>query len=281
MNEGVSQENQQGMSGAEESAEQEIIHAPGRAIEVKLKLYEGPLDLLLEIIRKNEIDIFDIPMAQVTEQYMTYLGEMKKLNLEIAGEFMVVAATLIYIKSKMLLPQEADKPEEEGGDPRQELVRKLLEYQAFREAAKELSTLESERAQEFTRQISDYYFKEISGDSIEIDTFSANLYDLMSAFHQVIKNWAKDSFHSVFQEVISIDEKIDQLKQLLAERKTIRFSELFSPETSRNELIVTFLALLELVKSKFIRVIQPERFGEISITRREEETKAIHEPQSA
>lgn len=245
--------------------------ARNRSLDVKLDLYEGPLDLLLEIIRKNEMDIFDIPMVEVTRQYLDYLEQMKQLNLDIAGEFLVMAATLVYIKSRMILPQEAEKVEDEGGDPRTELIRKLLEYKAFCEAAKGLETLEVERSQEFTRQIADYYFKEISSEgALEVDTLSANLYDLMTAFHQVMKNIGQVSFHSVFEQVISIEEKIDQIKQLFESRPVIWFRELFTPESSRNEWIITFLAMLELAKSRFIRILQRERFGEISLERRQE-----------
>ena len=253
------------------SAETPVIHAPSaRPLEVKLKLYEGPLDLLLDIIRKNEIDIFDIPMIQVTEQYMEYLNTMKMLNLDIAGEFLVLAATLVYIKSRMILPQEQEKMEEEGQDPREELVRKLLEYQAYKEAAKELGSLEAERSLEFARQIADHYFKGLSPEDTEIDSLSANIYDLVAAFQKVLKSAGQGVFHEVFQEVITIEEKIEEIKMLLNSKPEINFVELFPPEYSRNELIVTFLAILELAKSKLIRIIQKVRFGDIMISLREQ-----------
>ena len=258
--------------GNDNKGDTPVIHAPSaRPLEVKLTLYEGPLDLLLDIIRKNEIDIMDIPMIQVTEQYLEYLNTMKMLNLDIAGEFLVLAATLIYIKSRMILPQEEEKMEEEGLDPREELVRKLLEYQAYKEAAKELGALETERSLAFTRQIADHYFKELSPEDTQIDNLSANLYDLVAAFQNVLKSAGQEAFHQVLQEIISIEEKIEEIKQMLNAKKEMNFIELFPPEYSRNELIVTFLAILELAKSRFVRIAQKVRFGDIVIALREQD----------
>lgn len=211
------------------------------------------------------MDIYNIPMSEITRQYLDYLAEMKQLNLDLAGEFIVMAATLIYIKSKMLLPQEADKEEdEEGQDPRAELVRKLLEYQAFKEAAKELGLLEDERGKIFTRQIADYYLNEIeSSGEVEVDTFSANLYDLLSAFQAVVARSGSEPVHEVFEEIISIEEKMLEVKTLLIEERRVQFSKLFRDRRTKNELIATFLALLEIVRSKFARVFQDQHFGEI------------------
>ncbi len=240
--------------------------APYNPLHVQLPVYEGPLDLLLDLIKKNEMDIYNIPISEITGHYLNYLHHMKELNLEIAGEFLVMAATLIYIKSKMLLPALEDENEEDGGeDPRAELVRKLLEYQAFKEAAKELGMLESERGKVFTRQISDYYLSNLSGEEVEIDTFSANLYDLFQAFHSVLKNAARDNFHEVFEEVISIEEKTSQIKERLSAAGTLLFTELIHRDATRNELIVTFLALLEIIRSKFARVEQGKHFEAIRI----------------
>jgi segregation and condensation protein A len=238
-------------------------------MHVKLPVYEGPLDLLLDLIKKNEMDIYDIPMAEITRQYLDYLNQMKQLDLEIAGEFLVIASTLIYIKSKMLLPQDEEKEEEED-DPRAELVRKLLEYQAFKEAARELSLLEGERGKIFTRQIADYYLADLDPGDVGIDTFSANLYDLISAFQQVITKNGRQEMHEVYEEVISIEEKMTQMKALLMQNKRVAFSELFRGGWSRNELIATFLALLEIVRTKFARVLQEGQFEEILIERNEE-----------
>ncbi|PIQ86458.1 MAG: segregation/condensation protein A [Candidatus Omnitrophica bacterium CG11_big_fil_rev_8_21_14_0_20_45_26] len=236
-------------------------------LQVKIAAYEGPLELLLDLIKKNEMDIYHIEISLITKQYLEHLAQMKALNLEIAGEFLVMAATLIYIKSKMLLPNETLEDDEEGTDPREELVRKLLEYQAFKEAAKSLESMESERSRIFTRQLSDYYLKNLSPEDAGIDTFSADLYDLLQAFHSVLSQVPKIKFHEVYEEIISIEEKIDYIKQRLNTEAVVSFRQLFGEKFTRNEVIATFLALLEIVRSKFARVKQSESFGEINIER--------------
>ena len=252
---------------ADQSVPETSVGKPYDPLTIQLPVYEGPFDLLLDLIKKNEMDIYNIEISVITKQYLDYLKQMKQFDLEIAGEFLVMAATLIYIKSKMLLPSVEEEEDETGGDPRTELVRKLLEYQAFREAAKKLGILEDERGKTFTRQVSDYYLNNLSPEDISIDTFSASLYDLLNAFRSVLKDISKDAFHAVFEEVISIDEKIKQIKQILTERREVRFRELFGSRFTKNELIVTFLALLELVRSKFALVAQEKQFGEILISK--------------
>ena len=232
-------------------------------LHVKIAVYDGPLELLLDLIKKNEMDIFNIQVAEITRQYLDYLSELKRLDLEIAGDFLVMAATLVYIKSKMILPEDNVEDDEEGGDPRAELVRKLLEYQAFKEAAKELGLLETERGKVFTRQIADYYLADLTAEDAEIDTFSANLFDLLSAFQKVISQKGRENMHEVYEEVISIEEKMAQMKDALMERKRVLFTEMFSVHWTRNELIASFLALLEIVRSKFARVFQDQQFGDI------------------
>ena len=274
--------------------------AAANPLHVKLAVYDGPLDLLLELIKKNEMNIYDIPVAEITKQYLETLATMKQLDLEIAGEFIVMAAALIYIKSKMLLPVEREEEDEEGGDPRAELVRKLLEYQAFKEAAKGLGVLEGERGKIFTRQIADYYLSDLEPGDAGIDTFSANLYDLLSAFQSVVARLGPAAAHEVFEPILSLEEKMAEIKRLLLEKGKVFFSELFTPSPlshhlkvvglssppqggegrppegraspvggvrgwSRQLLIVTFLATLELVRTRFARVAQKDAFGEIAI----------------
>ena len=235
-------------------------------LHVKLQVYDGPLDLLLELIKKNEMDIYDIKIAEITRQYLDYLAQLEKLDLDIAGEFLVLAATLIYIKSKMLLPVEEELEEDEDGrDPRSELVRKLLEYQAFKEAARELGLLEGERSKIFTRQVSDYYLGEIEEGELEIETFSSNLFDLLTAFQNVITRSGHEEMHEVFEQQVTIEEKILEMKTILFEKGSVVFSTLFKERWTRNELIATFLAVLEVVRSKFARVRQEEQFGDILI----------------
>ncbi|MDD5217758.1 MAG: segregation/condensation protein A [Candidatus Omnitrophica bacterium] len=239
-------------------------------MHVTLKVYDGPLELLLDLIRENKMDIYDIQISEITRQYLDYLAQMRELDLEVAGEFIVIAATLIYIKSRMLLPSNEDDEDEEGGDPRAELVQKLLEYQAFKEAAKELGLLEGERAQIFTRQIADYYLADLDPSDVGIDTFSANLYDLLQAFQTVLTKAGRKNMHEVFEEIVSIEEKMTEIQALLMESKRILFSQLFQANRTRNELIATFLAMLELVRTKFARVRQDKQFAEIYIEKVEQ-----------
>ena len=240
---------------------------PYDPLVVRLPVYEGPFDLLLDLIKKNEMDILNIEISIITRQYLEYLKQMKQFDLEVAGEFLVMAATLMYIKSKMLLPLAEDQDDEDGEDPRTELVRKLLEYQAFREAAKNLGVLEDERGRIFTRQVADYYLSNLSPEDIQIDTFSANLFDLLNAFQSVLNGISKEAIHEVFEEVISIEQKIEDVKKVLTEKGSIKFSELFGARFTKNELIATFLALLEIIKSKFAQVFQDQQFGDILITK--------------
>lgn len=235
-------------------------------LKVKLLAYEGPLELLLDLIKKNEMNIYDIPIAEITHQYLEAVKQMKQMNLDTAGEFLVMAATLLYIKSKMLLPVEDNNQDDDSGeDPREELVRKLLEYQAFKEVAGELGFLEGERSKVFQREISDYIFKDLQEDTGELDAFSNNLYDLMQAFYKVLKSAAKESYHDVFEQVVTIEEKVMDIKRALESRRKMRFMELFSSGVGKFEIVVTFIALLEVVRQRVARVAQEEVFGDIII----------------
>lgn len=235
-------------------------------LKVKLPVYEGPLDLLLDLIEKNELDIYNIPIALVAQQYLDYLHQMRELNLEIAGDFLVMAATLLYIKSRMLLPPAEEEGEgEEGPDPRSVLVEKLLEYQAFKKAAQELGILETERGKLFTRQIAEYYLEEIELKEEDIHSFSSNLYDLVQAFHQVLVKAPKEVVHEVREEEVSIEEKMEEIKKRLLERTCVSFLSLFPKPWTRNELVATFLAMLEIIRLKLARVFQEKAFGEIMI----------------
>ena len=238
------------------------------SMNVKLPSYEGPLDVLLDLIQKNEMDIRNIEVSLIAQQYLDYINQMRDLNLEIAGDFLVMAATLLYIKSKILLPLDEEEKEEEGPDPRAVLIEKLLEYQAFKQAAQELGVLESERGKVFTRQIADYYLQELNPQETGIDTFSADLYDLLQAFHQVMAKASKELVHEIFEEHVSIEEKMDQIKGRLAGEEKFTFFSLFSKPWTRNELIATFLAMLEIIRLRLARVYQEKVFGEIMIERK-------------
>ena len=234
-------------------------------MKIKLPSYEGPLDLLLDLVEKNEMDIKDIQVSVICQQYLDYLNQLRELNLEVAGDWIVMAATLLYIKSKMLLPPEEEETEEEGPDPRTVLIEKLIEYQAFKRAAHELGVLESERGKVFARQIAEHYLEDISLDEPSVNTFSANLYDLVQAFHQVLTQASKELVHEVFEPEVSIEEKMEAIRGRLAVEGRFTFMSLFPKPWTKSELIATFLAMLEIARLKLARVAQEKVFGEIMI----------------
>lgn len=218
---------------------------------VQLEIFEGPLDLLLHLIKKNEVSITDIPIATITEQYLATLELMQNLNLDVAGEFLVMAATLIHIKSRMLLPPGDDEPDEdEGIDPREDLVRRLLEYQRFKEAAAEL-----ERRELLTRDV--FVRSTPSAEESPAAGFrEVSLFELLSALRRVIERLPKDNAHEVVLETITVREKMMLILEILRAGERVQFEALFSGVKSRMEIIVTFLAMLELVKMRAIRIFQ-------------------------
>jgi len=232
------------------------------AYTVKLDLYEGPLDLLLCLIRKHEINIYDIPIAQITEQYLDHLNLMQALNLDVAGDFFVMAATLIMIKSRMLLPTPPEADEDEQEDPRTDLVQQLLEYEAYRQAAEEL------REREFA--YSNVFWRErVDATSIlgEEEFVEVSLFDLMEAFQSILKRLGDRVPQEVFPEEITVVEKINFILDQLEASDRITFFSLFAETTSRLVIIATFLALLELIKLGTIRAVQSKDFGEIYISK--------------
>jgi segregation and condensation protein A len=238
---------------------------PDQAYKVQLPVFEGPLDLLLYLIKKEEVDIYDIPIERITTQYMEYLSVMKLLNLDIAGEFIVMAATLMYIKSRMLLPadqQVRDDREEEGFDPRWELIRQLVEYKKFKSAAEQLQKLAAEQKNLFTRQAME--IEAVPAEEVPLGEVS--LFDLLNAFKETLKRAEeREDFREIAEERFTVTDKIAEILFLLRERDSVLFHELFSKMASRAEIVVTFLALLELIRLKQIRVRQDEHFGEIEI----------------
>jgi len=228
---------------------------------VRLDMFEGPLDLLLHLIRKNEINVFDIPIALITEQYLQYLKMMKELNLDIAGDYLLMASTLLQIKSKMLLPVSSEEEEEGEEDPRAELVRRLLEYQRYKEAATEL-----ERRPMKDR---DFFVRSVPEDVTEPreERFEVNLFELLEAFRQVLARVKSESVHEVQLEPITVEEKIEQILSLLQkEKRSIAFHHLFPETVTRPMVVVTFLAILELVKTRLVRVFQMAPFDTIRIS---------------
>lgn len=233
--------------------------------KVKLEVFEGPLDLLLYLIKKEEVDVYDIPIERITNQYMEYLSLMKLLNLEVAGEFLVMAATLMYIKSRMLLPvdqQVADSEEEEGEDPRWELIRQLVEYKKFKDAAAQLGKREEEQANLFTR-----HGTESTVEANKLQTLAeVSIFDLINAFHTVLKKAsAKEDFREIFEEKFTVSDKIEEILYTMRDCTELNFTRVFEDAGSRVEVVVTFLALLELIRLKRLQVRQSAAFGEIQV----------------
>jgi segregation and condensation protein A len=239
---------------------------------VKIDAFEGPLDLLLHLINRLEIDIYDIPVAQITEQYLIYIHTMNELKLDVASEFLVMAATLLAIKSKMLLPKHEDEPiEDDPGlqleeDPREELVERLIEYRKYKEAAHDLKVLEQERNLMFTKAPSDLsdFAKEIQPENAEPHV---TLYDMLAAFQKLLrrKKLQRPLATKIARQEISIDKR---MTEILEELRTVKgrksFNDLF-PHPSKEHIVVTFLAILELIKRKEIDVEQQENFSEIFV----------------
>lgn len=233
-------------------------------LKVRLETFEGPLDLLLYLIKKNEIDIYDIPISVITRQYLEYLEVMKNLNLDVAGEFLLMAATLLHIKSKMLLPAtEEEEGEKEEEDPRAELVRRLLEYQRFKEAAQQLV-----KGPLLDREV---FVRSFFGDSLaekereEKVSGEVTLFDLLEAMKKVLEGLPAEEFQEISAEHLNIKDKILHIMERLWEADSMAFSDLYTSSTSRREIVVTFLALLELLRLRMIRVYQGEAFGSIRI----------------
>lgn len=227
------------------------------AYHVKLEAYEGPLDLLLYLIKRDEVDIWDIPIAQIAGEYLEYINMMKLLDLDMIGEFLVMASTLIKIKSHMLLPQEETGIEEEIEDPRSELVEQLLEYEMYKERAKTLAEKEEAQSKLFTRPPT-----EIPSSQ---PIFEASLFDLLTAFHNVLKEKAPEIVREIEPFKFTLEEKVDQILKRVEKKDKISFSLLFKECLSKGELIVTFLALLELIKQRRVRIHQLKLFDEIAI----------------
>jgi len=231
---------------------------------IKLDIFEGPLDLLLYLIKKNEIDIYNIPVALITEQYLQYLKMIKSLNLDLAGEYLVMASTLIHIKSKMLLPEPEEPEEEEEEDPRAELVRQLLEYQAFKEAATNLGERPLLERDVFTRAA---FLPEETEKSTatEEELIEVSIFELIEAFHRLVSRIDKKELLEIDLEKMSLTDIINDIMERLANEKNLTFDELLGEKKERWRIIYTFLALLELVKLRMVKAYQTSAFGVIRI----------------
>jgi segregation and condensation protein A len=231
--------------------------------KVKLEIFEGPLDLLLYLIKRDEIDIYDISIERITGQYLEYIQAFKELNIDIAGEFVVMAANLIYLKSRSLLPVDQQPPEEDSDedDPRWDLIRQLIEYKKFKEAGAQLQLRELEQERIFARDSAPAW----PADG-PLRLGEVGIFQLINAFQNVVKRVeARQDVGEILGERFSVSDKIDMILQRLANGAPLHFSDLFGEITSRVEIVVTFLALLELVRLKQVRAIQKNVFEEIEI----------------
>jgi segregation and condensation protein A len=227
-------------------------------INISIPVFEGPFDLLLHLIRDNKVDIYDIPIAKITGQYLEYIEIMKELNLEVAGEFLVMAATLIHIKSRMLLPPDEETPSEEQEDPRQELVQRLLEYQKYKDAAQDFKTREEDWAKIFHREPVSLSEEEDG----ELSLFDLGLFDLLEAFKKILDK-APPEVASITKETLTVKDRMFSIMEILEGQETVRFEELFKDGITRGQLLVTFVALLELIRLGLARAYQERDFGSI------------------
>lgn len=242
---------------------------------VRLPIFDGPLDLLLHLIRKNEVEIYDIPIAAITKQYLEILEVMEELNLDLAGEFLVMAATLIHIKSKMLLPppHEDGTEDEENVDPRAELVARLLEYERYKEAAQQLH--EQQEIRDATWARPDSMLAALpapngnggASGAVQENLIEVDLFELISAFREVLDRVRKRTDLVFEREAISIEEMIRRIETRLASGAHCTFVDLFEEASDRATVIVTFLAILEMVRLRRLRIYQPQLFGPIHVTR--------------
>jgi segregation and condensation protein A len=233
--------------------------------QVRIENFEGPLDLLLHLIRKNEINIYDIPIAMIAQQYLSYIEAMKELNLAVAGEFLVMAATLLQIKSKMLLPvEESAEDDEDGPDPREELVRRLLEYKAFKEAARQLDTQERMWREIYSRPAVSL---EVDTESDETMLDTIGLFDLVDALQGVLNRNPGRQLLEIIPDNLTVRDRMNVILETLEGLESVGFEALFEVSCHRLVIIVTFLALLELIRLRTVRVYQAENFGPILVSR--------------
>ncbi len=231
---------------------------------VKLESFEGPLDLLLHLIRKNELNIYDIPIADITRQYLEYIQLMEELNLEVAGEFLVMASTLLQIKSRLLLPTASDEEgNEEEEDPRAELVRRLLEYQRYKAASLLLRERDLLGRETFARKFDPPDLIDLAPDEGPLEL---ELFQLIDAFRKLLAKMPEAAIHQVAADTMSIADRITQVLAFIVDRGTALFDELFDEGCNRELLVVTFLAILELCKLRMINIVQDERYGSILLT---------------
>ncbi|MEY4691006.1 MAG: hypothetical protein RIT19_1331 [Verrucomicrobiota bacterium] len=245
---------------------------------VQFDVFEGPLDLLLHLVKKQEVDIYQVNLTRIASEFVAYIDQMRELDLEVAGEFLVMAATLIYIKSRELLPAD-QKPDAQAGedddeeDPRFELIRRLVEYKKFKDAAADLQTLENRMDQVYGHRSA----PTVPDGPEPRRREAVSVFDLIQAVSVILKRFnERDDVREIQADPHTVSEKMASLRVLLEERGRFRFSELFAQAKSRSEVVVTFLAMLELTRLRHLRVTQGEDFGEIEV-----EAAPLEEPAEA
>lgn len=235
--------------------------------KVKFEVFEGPLDLLLYLVKKQEVDIYNVNLTKLATDFIEYIDVMRMMDLEIAGEFLVMASTLMYIKSRELLPKDQQvivEEEEEGEDPRWELIRQLVEYKKFKDAAAQLQKLELQQDYVYPRRAPKLEPVEIQ----EPQKPQLSIFDLINAVNSVLKRLTqREDLREIFEDKWSVSEKIENLMQLTTREPIVKFTRLFENASSRTEVVVTFLALLELIRLKQLVAVQSDEFGEIEIAR--------------
>ncbi len=232
--------------------------------KVKFEIFEGPLDLLLHLVKKEEVDIHQVNLTKLATQFIEYVELMREFDLEIAGEFLVMASTLVYIKSRELLPVEQQvvaEGEEEEEDPRWELIRRLVEYKKFKDAAAQLQERESVQEHIYPRLPGKPEFASES----PAPRVTLSVFDLVNAVNVILKRFTAQEARDIYEEKWTVGEKIESIRSLVQTRTQLKFSELFAAATSRGEVVVTFLAMLELIRLRQLVIEQPEPFAEIEI----------------
>jgi segregation and condensation protein A len=247
---------------------------PSDDYKIRAGSFEGPLDLLLHLVRINEIEITDIPITTITEQYTEHLDLMREMNLEIAGEYLVMAATLMHIKSRMLLPPDPDAGDDGDEDPRNELAQQLLEYQRFRQAAENLQAMESRRGLIWTRD-------DIPEEFADEELLAVDMFDLLKAFRKLLGRLDAEARLQIKRDNVSVAEKIGWLTDLLRERRSIDLLELFGGLPSQLDRIASFLAVLEMMRLAVIVAFQRKQFGEIRIALRPDSSDGPAAPEGA
>ena len=239
--------------------------------KVQFEVFEGPLDLLLYLIKKEEVDIYEVNLTKLATQFIEYVDLMRQFDLEVAGEFLVMASTLMYIKSRELLPVEQQvqvEPEEEGEDPRWELIRQLVEYKKFKDAAAKLQVLEEKQEHIFPRVPGKVQFETIEETPAKPEV---GIFDLLNAVNVILKRIGdkEAGTREIYEDKWTVSEKMEFVLQTIAARAAVKFTELFATAANRAEVVCTFLALLELIRLKQLACVQPEPFAEIEISKAE------------